>query len=100
MIPTPLTEQQRDAIEEVMDTFDFETVHKYMVATNWEWYASHGVPDIYEIKKEARRLMHDCIVGKYQSIETGGFCANAFESENKTAIRLWFSIESVTAGEF
>ena len=32
-----MTEEQRKAIDNIMDWFDFERVHKTMKALRWEW---------------------------------------------------------------
>ena len=59
-------------IDEVMDCFDFERVHKAMVALDWTWHDVDGVPDVYEIKKHARALLKDAIK-RNVILSTGGF---------------------------
>jgi len=62
-------------IDEILDEFDFEKVHKVMTALDWEWYSTDGVPSIAELRREARRLLKDLVNGRHQSISTGGFTA-------------------------
>lgn len=47
---------KQEKIDEIMDSFDFEKVHKAMVALDWEW-GDEGVPSTYSIKQEARRFL-------------------------------------------
>ena len=66
---------RQEQIDDIMDSFDFDAVSKCMAILEWGWASENGVdikkvPDIFEIKKEARRLLRSVNVG---SIETGGF---------------------------
>lgn len=56
-----ISPQQQDAIDEILDTFNFETVHQYMTVVNWQWYMDeqYRVPDIYDLKKMLRSLLKD-----------------------------------------
>jgi hypothetical protein len=68
-----MKEKHQEAIDEIMDWFDFERVVKVMEFLNWKWItAEEGVPSIGEIKKTARRLLKEAIKKK-TSIATGGF---------------------------
>ena len=65
---------RQEQIDDIMDGFDFDAVSKCMVLLEWEWASENGVdrseiPDIFEIKKQARRLLRRVDVG---SITTGG----------------------------
>lgn len=78
-----LTEQQQGWIDEIMDNFDFEKVHKVMVALDWAWVVSlednlFEIPDKQAIMKDARRLMKHCLevcTNKGDEIGSGGFTA-------------------------
>jgi hypothetical protein len=62
---------RQEQIDDIMDSFNFDAVSKCMVLLEWGWSSSEGkVPNIFEIKKEARRLLRRVDVG---SINTGGF---------------------------
>ncbi len=68
-----------NTIDNVMDNFDFEAVHKTMTVLNWEWFdAEAGVPTIAEIRVAARKLLRHAV--KFASeqqrraeVMTGGF---------------------------
>ena len=69
-------------IDDVMDTFEFEDVHKWMTHTNWTWHhpecgAGAKVPDIYQLRSLARKLLKDA--AKFSFASTGGFTARSTE---------------------
>lgn len=70
-----MTEQERDLIDEVLDNFDFEKVKKVTDALNGTWSDSDIVPEIYDLRKLARRLLKDAIKENLPQIATGGFRA-------------------------
>ena len=78
-----MTKKQLDAVDNTMDNFDFDTVHKTMVFLNWKWANMNGgleIPEKYELRKEARRLLKTSIEEK-TTISTGGFYAEYTEDE-------------------
>ena len=59
-----ITPEQRLAIDEVMDEFNFEKVERHMKAVNWGWSAptpedewNLEIPDLSTIKAACRRLL-------------------------------------------
>lgn len=59
-----VTDRQRLAIDEVMDTFEFGKVEKHMKHVNWGWAKptpedewNLEIPDEYELKASLRRLL-------------------------------------------
>ena len=92
-----------DDIDEILDCFNFEKVKKVMDFLNWEWFGSNGVPEIYELRQHARKLMNtavtECIKSKHQDYftECGGFRVecNKYEDDPKMYIRLSFNLESL-----
>lgn len=49
-------------VTDVMECFDFETVHDVMVSLNWEWDIGDGektVPSIYRLMRNAERLLRN-----------------------------------------
>lgn len=74
-------DQVQEAIDEIMDNFDFERVHKVMDFLNWKWFsadANSEVPDPSELRKSARKQIKECLQGSvdysdYFSISCGGF---------------------------
>ena len=73
-----ITEQQQEAIDEIMDWFDFERVHDVMSYLNWEW-RDNGVSSIQEMKQTARKLLKEAIMEKVITA-TGGFYAEYGDS--------------------
>lgn len=66
-----------EKIEQIMENFDFEKVHKVMVALEWEWHFGHGcsgIPSVHTLKEEASRLLSDAWMIK-TTVSTGGFSA-------------------------
>jgi hypothetical protein len=85
-------------VNEVMDLFDYEHVHKVMEFLDWKW-AGKGVPEIYDLRVESRRLLekvaNKVIEGeKYYFSATGGFKAEAWKNDDNTlGLRLNFILE-------
>ena len=88
-----MTEQQREAIDYIMDVFDFDKVHKVMEFLQWRW-ADEGVPDKYYIRSEARRLLKYAIENK-SDVATGGFIVKYYPPDNNSVewIKLAFELE-------
>lgn len=63
-------------ISEILDNFDFEMVHKAMIALEWNWYMGGGlgIPSVNTLKQEAGRLLSD-VLAKKTTISSGGFSA-------------------------
>jgi len=86
-------------IDEIMDEFNFATVHKTMVALDWKWASSKNyIPSMDELRAEAERLLRDVTdvrLNMWQDEDwkspiicsTGGFSATAWCNEDKTKIR-------------
>jgi len=50
----------KEKIEQIMENFDFEKVHKVMVALGWEWYLGRGgsgIPSVKSLKERAGELL-------------------------------------------
>jgi hypothetical protein len=54
-----------------MDHFDFDKVHKVMLALDWTYHDSNGVPDKATLRRSARRLLQGCVERNIGG--TGGF---------------------------
>ena len=67
--------KKKEAIEHILDNFDFEKVHETMTSLDWTWHSTDGVPEIPDLRKEARRLLKDVAKRKENKffISTGGF---------------------------
>lgn len=85
-------------VNEVMDLFDYERVHKVMEFLDWKW-AGKGIPEIYDLRVESRRLLekvaNKVIEGEeYYFSATGGFKAEAWKNDDDTlGLRLSFILE-------
>lgn len=71
-------------LNRVMDGFDFEKVHAYMVLTKWTWW-NQSKNDYYQPSLEALRIQAETLLWKVMesetpatSIGTGGFMAYKF----------------------
>ena len=69
-------------IEECMDWFDFDRVHKAMVLLDWKWGMDDKaeVPDLPRLRKTAREYIRAAIeqcTGKNATVGCGGFEATA-----------------------
>lgn len=69
-------------INDIMDTFQFEKVHRAMVALDWSWASVDGVPELHEVKKCARVLLTECAFSDTGYLATGGFRAERDEQGN------------------
>ena len=89
-----MTEQQQEAIDYIMDSFDFNRVHKVMEFLEWQW-ADEGVPDEFSIKREARRCLRYAIENK-SDISTGGLTVKYYpaDEDGPEWIKLAFELES------
>ena len=109
-------------IEEVLDYFDFDKVHKHMVSVNWIWVGT-GVPNHQKLIKRATELLKDAAQAVKKefnedlrtsnqhnppfwsySVATGGFEAQAIiykqDGEFKMSLRLLFILsQAESTGE-
>lgn len=68
-----MTEEQRKALDNIMDWFDFERVHKTMKVLRWQWVGTEeSTPCMGEIREKARQLLTDAIEQE-TSVGSGGF---------------------------
>ena len=99
-------------IDEIMDEFNFATVHKTMVTLDWKWALSKNyTPSMDELRAEAERLLRDVADVRLDMFKdepwespiicsTGGFSASAWCNEDKTKItrlKLEFVVSSWTS---
>lgn len=68
--------QVREAINSILDNFDFEKVHRVMSYLNWTW-RNDGVPSVDYLKNEVRKLIVEALTSEdieySYHIATGGF---------------------------
>lgn len=69
-------------VDEIMNGFDFNIVHDYMVKTDWKWIDK--VPTLEEIKAQAQNLLFRAVdeyvktKQPFGNIGTGGFMVYYF----------------------
>lgn len=90
-------------LDEIMDSFDFDQVHEIMTALKWNWVTTEKgeIPDKYELRREARRLMKQAIAG--EDCSTGGFSARVVDGVDEdgpwTKLHLSFGLDTIHDGE-
>lgn len=64
-------------IQNILDRFDFDAVHRYMTFVKWVWGSKDKAPSTQELRHEAERLLR--LTAKYEgkntSVSSGGFHA-------------------------
>lgn len=112
MTDITITESVMDDIEDILDNFDFERVHKVMVALDWRWVDLYvdktEIPDMHRLRKTARGLLkqaykisvRDSHLEDTMVVASGGFVARCNNQQNPPWFRLAFEVESnSTTGE-
>ena len=71
-----MTPEQQNWLDEFMDHFDFTRVARAMKSLQWFWVRNgqKKIPEEYEIRAEARRILRMAIDEK-SIVSTGGFVA-------------------------
>ena len=89
-----MTQKQQDAIDGIMDYFNFEKVLKVMELLEWEWKdAEEGIPTVPELRQEVRRLLRMAFKEK-TDVSTGGFHVRyESDADGGEFIQLMFAVE-------
>lgn len=99
-----LSDKHYDTIFDILEGMDFYRIKKTMDFLQWYWATDRGfvIPDVYEIKKSARTILINSVVGAISSpnkeyvINTGGFRAESkIYKDGFLWLRLSFSIEEM-----
>ena len=94
-------------IEDIMDEFNFGEVQKVMESLDWTWSETGCVPEEYDLRKGARKLLKEAAKMIDDSLDlsggstsTGGFLASSRAGcsyEDKwLRLDLHFCVDSVT----
>lgn len=87
-----ISDKHRDAIDEIMDNFEFEKVHKAMAVLGWKWHSVDDgprVPTVKELRAGARRLLRDCCADPERAgMATGGFRVEKSPNELRLVFEL------------
>jgi hypothetical protein len=82
--------RNQELIDNILDEFDFEKVHKAMVALDWVWvFAEDGVPTVGELRKAARLLLREAASRDVYYTGSGGFRV----TKNADVLKLEFVLE-------
>lgn len=88
-----MTQRQQDALDDLLDYFDFEKVRKVMELLDWQWARINRVPEAFEIRQSARKLIKQAIEDR-SSMATGGLWVDYSEEDNGDIfIDLSFKVE-------
>ena len=74
-----------ELIDEILDEFNFEDVHRTMKALDWTWYGSDSVPSIGDLRRQARKLLQELLKDNNQCVGTGGLFA--YKEEGLVGLR-------------
>ena len=92
-----LTKRPHSEVWKVIEDFDFDKVHKAMVATGWKWTTHNPndeIPSIQRLIRTCLGMLKDAADGG-TGCSTGGFSVNRFKREDGTDyLDLSFTIES------
>lgn len=71
-----MTPEQQKWLDEIMDHFDFAKVARAMKLLEWFWVRNgqKQIPEEYEIRAEARRIL-TMAINEQSIVSTGGFVA-------------------------
>jgi len=83
----------RAKIDDILDEFDFEQVHKVMVFLKWEW-SGEGVPTIGRLRKRAREMLNYAAEHADGTSGTGGFYVRKEVWDGETFLALSFVVTS------
>lgn len=77
--PNVTVSQFEEILDDVMDQFDFDKVHRVMEYLDWRWVTADGrsteVPSIPRLKRTARKLLREAFA-KNITIGSGGLEAS------------------------
>jgi hypothetical protein len=74
-----ITPQQRAAVDEIMDNFDFGEVHRTMKHLGWTWASlsdrAPSVPDEFRLRRSARKRLYNLFEEDLCKTASGGLVA-------------------------
>ena len=68
-----MEQKQAEEIGRIIERFDFQKVHDYMILTNWKWFDT--APTQEDLRRTATRLLVEAAMDPQDvvSMGTGGF---------------------------
>lgn len=76
-------------IDEILDEFKFQRVHKAMLALDWKWAPANETPSIEELRAEAKRLLNELVNSKFKELSSGGFTAYMHDGVLGLRFEIW-----------
>jgi hypothetical protein len=73
-----MEQKQAETLGQIIDRFDFQKVHDYMVQVDWKWRGE--IPTIDDLKRTAAILLVNAMQNSEETMSTGtgGFIAYKF----------------------
>lgn len=94
-----ITEQDREAIDEILDCFDFHKVEQVVKHLEWKWHSCGGVPERWDLRRSARNSLEMVVTVLNTSTTeyetgTGGFIAEGrlYPGDTKKYLKLSFVV--------
>ena len=88
----------QDYIDDILDNFEFERMHKVMKYLDWKWATTSGVPSVSDLRRKARSLLKDTIealqINKQYYCATGGLAVTGVDCDDGLYLRLDFVLTS------
>lgn len=87
----------QEHMDEVMDCFDFNKVHKVMNQLNWRWCDSKEPPSIQELRVYVRERMRQIYQSSCRKTKSAGFSIT-YESWNADGVEFdGFCVEFIVS---
>lgn len=81
-----------EAIEKLLNEFNFETIYIALKALDWQWYEFNAVPTIEQLKNYAKQLLYDAYENQVLRISsTSGFIAE-YKKGREDCLNLKFNL--------
>lgn len=93
-----MTDSTYVTVQRVLAGFNFEKIHKIMVAVDWKWSVGPGpdgcrVPDLEDLRSQAERLLY-AAVRDSDTVSSGGFKAAYSARHERARLSLVFEAAS------
>jgi len=95
-----ITRTTHAIVEDIINKFNFDLVHAYMVVNNWTWRNEKKSPNMVDLEFTARSLLIEVIEqskksnNEYTFSSTGGFKASYYKGCNQ------FFLEFIIVGKY
>lgn len=98
-----ITKQTYAIMEDIIEKFEFNLIHSYMVINKWYWRNEKTAPSIDDLKYTARQLLLEVIKtskkfdNEYTFSSSGGFKANYYPRCNEYYLEFILTRKSSSA---